>query len=440
MRPDDVIRVPAPTAKEKADCRAWLQRFHQAAKSRLPHENREALLTESMLDASGRPIDVMAYFQLDPAGLESIWSNFFGLQHSAQVTGGNQSKGFRPAPWPGYREIWIPIRPDLSLCGQFGSADGDLRVDGTETIAPADCVVILPGLLGHNGVMRSRDIADGLRKHGFHVLSIEYRGHGKVEARYPEVAYNFGALETVDLLLADEWLRRQPYIRRTGLLGFCWGANEALLAAWYDGRSRPHPSITPRVEALLPPVSAEPHFPAGVIGFSPVLRFEEIIEAMKTPRTTWGNPVLASLQDTVLARMELKGYDNPSGNLRKLIEAEYARSALSYPGGVEDGIQFMRFTPFRGLPDGDKLLDARIPALIVQAANDPLAGAQDVADLIARTPNRNVAAVILPGGGHVGFAPYARAYYYSLMVNFFGSQTGPAAVKPARPATRAAAT
>jgi len=57
--------------------------------------------------------------------------------------------------------------------------------------------------------------------------------------------------------------------------------------------------------------------------------------------------------------------------------------------------------------------------LIIHAANDPLAEAQTLADLFAKIHKPNVAGIVLSGGGHVGFAPFARDYYYSMIVNFF---------------------
>ena len=72
-------------------------------------------------------------------------------------------------------------------------------------------------------------------------------------------------------------------------------------------------------------------------------------------------------------------------------------------------------------PSGVKLNAVRVPVLIVQAANDPLDSAQSVVDMMARLDNPNVAAVVLPGGGHNGFVAYARAYYYNLILHFFGA-------------------
>jgi predicted alpha/beta-fold hydrolase len=82
--------------------------------------------------------------------------------------------------------------------------------------------------------------------------------------------------------------------------------------------------------------------------------------------------------------------------------------------------------PYQDRPIRDKLADARIPVLIVHAANDPLVPAQDIADFVAGVNNPQVSAIILPGGGHVGFAPYAKAYTFSLMRNFFDPRVGAA--------------
>jgi pimeloyl-ACP methyl ester carboxylesterase len=228
----------------------------------------------------------------------------------------------------------------------------------------------------------------------------------------------------------SEWLQSQPHIRRTGLIGFCWGANQALLAAWYDGRAEKHVSISERLAEHVRPVSLNRHFEAGVIAFSPVLRFEEIDEALDETTSKWQHPVLASLGDTARERMIFKKHPNPRGKLRALMDAEFARSELNYPGAVDEGLDFIRFLPHRGMPDGNKLADCRVPVLIVQAANDPLAVAQGVADLFGKVANPNVAGIILANGGHIGFPAYARSYYFSLIVNFFDSRTGPGAFVP----------
>ena len=55
----------------------------------------------------------------------------------------------------------------------------------------------------------------------------------------------------------------------------------------------------------------------------------------------------------------------------------------------------------------------------------PLGPSQHVADMFARVDNPEVAAIMLPDGGHIGFVPFARRYFYSLLINFFDAARGP---------------
>ncbi len=433
----DLVRISMAreVAIEKPSTRQWLRQAHEQLAPLLPQQNPKALLTEDLLDADGKPIDVLAHFGRSKDNLESIFNNWDGLAHTAQLSGTDSPRDPGPPNWPDFEEVWIPVTESLSLFGLLG-----LSCDEIGRPREADCVIILSGILGHNRTKRTRDLATALRASGTHALALELRGHGQTDRRHPDVFYTFGSMETDDLVAVSRWLQQQPHIRRTGLIGFCWGANQAMLCAWYDGRPPNHLSISPQLAGHLRETSSQEHFQAGVIAFSPVLRFEEIIESVWEYRLGLTYPVLATLQSTVETRLRFKEHDHhpdydPSyypGNLRKLIDYEYARSELNYPGSVEDGLLFLRFLPYKGLPDGDKLMSARCPVLIVQGANDPLAGAQDVADLIAKTPNPNVAAVVLSGGGHVGFAAYARAYYFSLIINFFDTTRGPGATRAAQ--------
>jgi predicted alpha/beta-fold hydrolase len=402
------------------DTRAWLRETHRQLKDLLPGNARsKALLTEDLTTPDGKSIDVLGRFGLKGQTLDSIFTNCDGLQHTAQASGGDHPSTDGPPIWPDFTDVWVPINENLSLAGRLGLA----RRDGV--VRDADCIVLLPGMLGHNQIMRTRDLARALLDEGFHVLPVELRGHGQTDVRYPQVNYGCGVYEAGDLMAVSEWLMAQPHVRRTGLVGFCWGANEALLAAWEDSRSEDHPSVNARLRPHLRRPTKLRHFEAGVIAFSPVLRFEEIMDSMVIPQSSLEHPVLASLQSTILARMLRKNRPNPSGCLRHFIFSEYAGTEIGYPNSVDDAMQYLRLLPFRGMSDGNKLADVRVPTLIVQGANDPLASAQDVADLMSTIDNPNVAAIILPGGGHVGFAAYARRYFYSLILNYFDPMHGP---------------
>lgn len=415
----DWVRVPAETG---IGVRPWLRRVHGRLQPLLPTSKGSALLTEELVDSEGRPTDVFGHFGIHPDRLASLRGNWDGLAHTAQATGADSAPGLLTPPWPGYEDIWIPVGGAVEVSGRLGYAreGGDVR--------DADCIVILPGLLGDNNVLRTRDLCDALRACGFHALALEFRGHGRTLIGRPELYYDFGTLETLDVLAVSRWLEAQPHVRRTGLIGYCWGANHALVAAWYDACRGDHPNVNPTLAAVLSPVPEHRHYSAGVLAFSPVLRFEELIAALETPWSKFKHPVLSGLQRSIKTRMEFRRMPEPSGSLRRLIEFELAHSPTRYTEGTHDMIHFMRLLAYGALPDGEKLAEVRMPLLLVHGANDPLSKAQDVADILAKTANPNVAAVVLPGGGHIGFAPYAKAYYYSLIMNFFDSSCAPRAL------------
>ncbi len=421
IREGDYIQMVTHSPDDAPTTRAWLQRAHRSLKHLLPKTRHDALVTEDLVRPDGQPVDVLKHFGLRGKNLRTLIDNAKGLAHSAQGIGGGSDVDEPAAPWPGFTDVWIPVAQDVKLAGRLGYATRDGQpLDAT-------CIVIIPGIFGDNAIQRSRDLAAALRDHGFHVLALELRGHGRTEAAYPNAYYHFGVVESVDLLLVSQWLESQDHITKTGLVGVCWGANISLLAAWYDNHPTDDPSISREIAERLPPVSAKPHFTAGVIGFSALMRFEELLDELDTPKSYWFDPVLANVQHTIKERTRRKKHPEITHSLRKLVHFELARSTLQFDGAFDAVCQFLRLLPYKGQPAGDKLRAIRTPLLLVHGANDPLCKAQDVAEFIAGTSNPNVAAIILPGGGHVGFAPFARSYYFSLILNFFDPATGPAA-------------
>lgn len=423
-----LVRDSAPAAGEPTPTpREWAAHTHAALACRLPPSDPPALLTSDLVRGENEPTDVFAHFGRDPRVLRSIFHNLVGLQHTAQATSSMLAIDKAPPDWPGFTDIWVPIAAEVELSARFGLATRDgVPID-------ADCIVMLPGLLGDNGGQRTVDIAQFLRSAGYHVLALEMRGHGQTERRFPDVRYTFGIQETDDLMRVSDWLVEQPYVRRTGLLGYCWGATIALLAAWYDGVEADDPLIAAALGAR-GVARDRRRFEAGILACSPVLRYESIIQELHEPHSKFSDPVMAAVGETVRARMTRKGCDAPNGDLLRLINCELSNSALGFDGDAPTGRDFLRLLPASGLAERSKLTRVRTPVLIVHAANDPLCSAQDVADLLSQTSNPNVAALVLAGGGHCGFAPYARDYFYALLHDFFDPGAGPARLGSEPPA------
>ena len=418
-----VIAGPAQPVPGRLTGRQWLAAASPQLAPLLPPHRKSALLTEELVTREGRPADVVAHFGIKTDRLESIFVNFMGLTYSAQAIMARSP--LKPAPsWDGFEDVWVPVREDLQLAGRLGWARG---VDGRVT--DADCIVILPGIRGDNNIVRVRDLALALRQNGFHVLTVELCGTGTTDRRYPKYEHTWGIFETDDLLAVADWLQAKPHVRRTGLIGYSWGANNALLAAWAEARTDDK-DIPPRLRKVLRPPPAGPRrYQAGVLAFSPILRFEELMDKLEVEQPAWQHPALAGLQTTVRDRMVEKHYPNPCGSVRELIKY----MGIGYDGEVPDGLEYVRLLPYKGLPAHDRLGAARMPVLIVHAADDMIAPAQDLADMLATVSNPNVAAILLPSGGHIGFGPYASAWYYNLILNYFDPAVGAAAGAPGRP-------
>lgn len=414
----------AVSAPRAIDTRAWFRGAQAELARYLPHGAKPVLSSDELVREPGEARDVNRYYGVDPQQLHMLLHNYEGLVHSSQATGTKYAIEQPAAAWPGFEDIWIPIdyQPGLQLSARLG-----LARDKDGNPLTADCIVLLPGIFGDNSIERTKQIAITLRENGFHALAIEMRGCGQTEKRFPQFPMTFGTLEAGDLLAASEWLEDQPSIERTGLIGFCWGSNVALVAAWEDGRQPDDPAVTPPLAKLLRPRTDRRHFRAGILVFSPTLPFEDVCDACETDWSILSNPVLNKLQKEVAARVRRRSYTCTPHSLRSVIALEGARTPNGYPAFVDDGYRYLRLYPYKDQPAFDKFEAARVPVLIVHGCNDPLTDAQYLADVIADTDNRKVAGVVLPGGGHVGFGPYSADYFYGLILRFFDRQRGAAA-------------
>ncbi|MFN0136541.1 MAG: alpha/beta fold hydrolase [Phycisphaerae bacterium] len=420
VRSDGVVRLSADGGGSGMPPREWLAVAQTQLAPLLPADDPAPLLTDDLATTSGNARDVYRHFGVRGDRMHTLIWNLEGIQHTAQVA--QQKKIDVPPAWDEFNDVWIPVSDKVQLSGRLGLARD---AAGARF---ADCIVVLPGILGDKSIMRTRDICFALREAGHHVLALDLRGLGQTRVRHPEIYSTFGALETGELLAVSTWLEAKSYVRDTGLIGFCWGANQALLAAWEDGRRDDDPCVGDAIRPFLRPRDGRRHFAAGMIAYSPVMRFEEIVATSARPTAIWINPVLNGLQKRVIEHMQERGYPDPVGCLRDLFRAEILRSEFAEFDRVEeDGLRYVRLMPYQGKTACDKLEAARMPVLMVHAVNDPLAAAQDVADFVAQVDNPNVAAMILAGGGHDGFAPYAGDHFYSLMLNFFDKSYGAAA-------------
>ena len=192
MRSDDYVRLSHHDASKDSSTstREWLRDAHQELYHLLPRGRPRPLLTEDLVNAKGRPADVLRHFNVDRDTLETLGGNYQGLVHSAQLTGPDFDPCLPPLVWPGCEDVWIPVDDNISLHGLLCYARDERgeRLD-------SDCIVLLPGMLGHNGSLRTRNLTTALLGAGLHVLAVELRGHGQTDVKYPHVYYTWGTVE-----------------------------------------------------------------------------------------------------------------------------------------------------------------------------------------------------------------------------------------------------
>ena len=413
MRPRELRAIRT----QRLATRDWVESVQPQLRSLLPPLSRQSLTTPQL----GR--DVYRAFGANPDHLDSVFFNYFGVMRSAQVAPSAES--FSDTNWPGYEPIEIPADDGLPLRGRIAPPTAHDLGDSY--------IVITHGLFGQQAGTRQYNLAQALRAFGHHVVTLDMRGHGQTGRLHPEYPFTFGLDESRDLLAVSRWLRATRHADRIGLVGLSIGGHQALMAAWLDGDSpiESNPN-SPIIRAVHHP-EQRPAFDAGIFVISPVLNLIEYADRMDRARATLlDSPVQSIFQAKVEQRMRALGAA-ASCRVWDLMEHELRRShwAALYPNFrtlMDEQLQFIDFCRLSGPAEGARRLEhARVPVLVLQAADDPLGSAQAVADVFAGVRNPNCGVILLREGGHGGFPALSSSYYYSLLQSFFDPATAPRA-------------
>jgi predicted alpha/beta-fold hydrolase len=400
--------------------RQWTAATHHALRSLLPFGKQQSLTTDELL-TDGKTVDIFRTMRLNPEHLDSLFLNFEGIQQSAQVT--SREPDDYCADWPEFESISIPVTGGDQVCARLAKP---LKNDLGKSF-----IVFTHGLFGSMSGLDVRNQLTALRNAGHHVLALELRGHGATHVRFPKQSITFGILEAPDLLAVARWLKSDRGANRVGLVSFSMTAFAALQAAWMDGGGLAEERFfnMPLFRGI-PAADAAPAFNAGMLLISPPVNFLETGETFDTERNYFNGAVHTVFQTKVAARLTALGKKS-SYKMWDFAAVELERAVFGPLYGKGDLLKKDANLYF-DLRAGDwaegrrRLERVRAPLLILEAANDPLGTAQAVVDLVAPVKNPHCAAIILAQGGHMGFPAVSADYYYSLMLNFFDPQTGPA--------------
>ncbi len=433
MIPSHLARLPATGTGENAPplpAREWASKANAAAAHLLPQSEPPPLTTQDFV-RDGQALDVYKHFGINPRHVDNLLTNLDGLQQTAQVSSPPSvldKKGhiFRPA-WAGFQDVEIPVGGKITLFGRLGAPD---LKDPISPEIPGSFIVITHGLFGSLDGLDMANEVEALRRAGHHVLAVEMRGHGETNCEHPEYTVSFGINESSDLLAISHWLKTVHHATRVGLVSFSLTGYEGLLTAWLDGKQAvTRFDDTPLLRGLPEHLRDESAFNAGMFIVSPPIDLVAVADSFEKHYTVLSGPCKSQFQTHVAARMALV-QSAPTYSLWGWADSEFRRGGWDqkYPSFAALKSDLMRFINLRAdhWQEGVRRLEnIRIPILMLTAANDPLATAQGLADLLARVKNPNIAAVMLQQGGHMGFPALSADYYYSMMLNFFDPKTGP---------------
>jgi len=421
---DRLVRV---ANNDHLSTRAWAGRLHLAAAPLLPPGRDEALTTDQ-LSANGGPTDVWKRFNLHPGDLDNFFLNLRGIEQSAQCTSPATGQPAERPAWPGFHDVRVPVSGNAVLCGRLGIPDEPREI-------PGSFVIITHGLFGSLDGAVVMNHVQTLRRAGHHVLAIEMRGHGQTDGAHPEYAITFGPAEASDLLAAARWLRQAHHATRVGLVSFSFFGVESLLTAWLDGTAPVAELSGCPLGSLLPAHQAEPSFNGGMFLVSSPVDIFDVATRFDPHYGLFQAPVKATFQEHVSDRIDfyrrVESYRlAPGYSMWDLARCEFFHSdadALypSFDAARADLEKFLDLSRDNWKTGAARMENIRVPVLVLNSANDPLATAQGVANLFSRQHNPNIGVILLKEGGHIGFPAYSADYYYSLMTNFFDPATAP---------------
>lgn len=137
----------------------------------------------------------------------------------------------------------------LILIGGYLARNGDngdrlseyYQLEKPRRGGPFPAVMLVPGCSGFDGEFTKAHydrVQDRLVKSGFVTLRVNYLAARSAANCYPDVPTGNVA---GDILIAAEYLRRQPFIKKgaLNLLGWSWGGASALQALEHNGKREP---------------------------------------------------------------------------------------------------------------------------------------------------------------------------------------------------------
>jgi predicted alpha/beta-fold hydrolase len=269
---------------------------------------------------------------------------------------------------------------------------------------PRPAIVISHGFMGSKNDHYIIDTAlTAFSEWGFNVLGIDLRNFGRSQSlsHGPTTA---GWKESEDLLAAAKYLSERPEVTSVGITGFSMGAGSTMLAA---ARAAEFPYLT-----------------GGAIAWNGYADAERMVNYISS-RPSLTDPFMPVYVGFRLMhkirRDDMKDYiDDPEllgyldGGFESADFSTYVEKIAAPHYGVTAEEYYAKASPV------NFLADVEVPLLVVHAEDDMICLPSEMDAVIEVTSdNPNVQVMMLPAGNHCMFRYLDKAWYDTVMRDFF---------------------
>jgi len=294
-----------------------------------------------------------------------------------------------------YATVGIPIRDGFTLRGHHSMGPPG-----------APIVIVVHGIFDSHVSPYVVELAEVLRRWGFHVFALDLRDHGLARGEPPPPS--LGIEEGRDLLAAAKALGRGEGVS-VGLLGLSYGGHCVVRAAHEASRTDQAHLLRGGVMAVGAPLDVA----RGAAAFDDGSLLPQP-QGLVDRAMFWG--VMRTVKQHLVQRLAEQG--KTAGADR--VYGQYIREVIlpAYPELPQDPDRFLAqatcATP-------EVMAELAVPTALIHPVDDPLVPVQHMRSaLAAAAGNPLVHGVELPLGGHVGLSAVDPASTLELLAAFFG--------------------
>jgi predicted alpha/beta-fold hydrolase len=303
---------------------------------------------------------------------------------------------------PNYRGL--PFEPvELPL------GDGRPTLTGhRSTGAPgAPVVIVVHGLFDSHVSGYVVELAESLRRMGFHVVALDVRDHGRLRGQPPPPS--LGLHEGRDLFQAARILSRAEGVS-VGLLGLSYGAHCVVRAA-HEATAAGEPEVLRGgVMAICGPLDVA----EGVLAFDDPARLPK-------PESPMQRVIFWGLLSTMARHLRIRLAEQGVKDRRGAVYEKYVRDVVMPRLEGIPGLMGAFLAQARSAQAG--IMDTlAVPTFLLHAVDDPLVPVEHLRKGMAcAAGNPLVGGRELAGGGHVGLAAVDPEGTLELLAQWFGS-------------------